>query len=51
MYFWRIELLKRELRQGPLGQRAAFAYVLATLLSYTATTAMPGVWDPEPELE
>jgi len=48
MYFWRIELLKREMRQGPLGQRAAFAYVLATLLLYTSTSAMPILWNAEP---
>lgn len=47
MRFWRIELLKDELRQGPLRQPAAFAYVLATLLLYTITTAAPGVWNTE----
>jgi hypothetical protein len=48
MYFWRIELLKRELRRRPLGQRAAFAYVVATLLLYTSTSAMPISWNTEP---
>jgi hypothetical protein len=49
MYFWRVELLKGELRQGPVGQRAAFGYVLATLLPYTIFTDLPGLWNAEAE--
>lgn len=45
MYLWRIDLLKNQLREGPLSQRAAFAYVLATLLWYTITTTAPGAWN------
>lgn len=43
MYLWRIELLKNRLREGPLSQRAAFVYILATLLLYVITTAAPGL--------
>lgn len=49
MYFWRIELLKDELRQGPLGQRAAFGYTLATLLLYTISIDLPGLWSADAE--
>ena len=49
MRFWRIGLLKEELRKAPLGQRAAFAYVLGTLLLYTIAAAAPGVWNTEPQ--
>lgn len=49
MYFWRIELLKSELRRGSLSQRTAFAYVLASMLVYTISTAAPNVWSPKSE--
>ena len=49
MYFWRIGRLKEQLRVGPLDQRAALAYLLATLLVYTITTATPGLWNAKSE--
>ena len=49
MFFWRIELLKDQLHEGPLGQRASFAYVVATVLLYTASTTVPGLWNAEPD--
>ena len=48
MYFWRIELLKSELRRGPLSQRAAFGYILATLVTYAVLTGFPGAWNNDP---
>jgi hypothetical protein len=48
MYFWRIGRLKDELGRGPLGQREAFAYVVATMLLYIVTGA-PGLWNAGPE--
>jgi len=49
MYFWRIGRLKEQLRAGPLDQRATLAYLLATLLLYTITTAAPGWWNAKSE--
>ena len=49
MFLWRIERLKDQLQAGPLGQGASFAYVMATVLLYTASTAVPGLWNAEPE--
>jgi hypothetical protein len=41
MFFWRIEALKTQLRRGSLPQPAAFGYLLAILLLYTAGTVAP----------
>ena len=48
MYVWRIDRLKSQLREGPLNQRAAFAYIFATLLLYVVTTALPLQWSTRP---
>ena len=47
MYFWRIGRLKQELQAGVVGPRAAFSYLLATLLLYTVTGGIPGLWNDE----
>lgn len=47
MYFWRIEALKAQLRRGPLDQRLAFGYLVATFLVYAALTEAPGLWNAE----
>ncbi len=44
MYFWRIEKLKEELRQGQLGQRAAFGYVLIALLASMLPPSAASLW-------
>ena len=49
MHFWRIDSLKDELRRAPLTQRAAFGYLLSTLLLYTFSAAPSGsATDPQP---
>lgn len=48
MYFWRIGRLKSDLSRGPLGQREAFVYVVATMLLYTIMTGAPGLWNADP---
>lgn len=45
MYFWRIGQLKQELRAGAVGSRAAFSYLFATVLLYTVTSGIPGLWN------
>jgi uncharacterized protein (TIGR02246 family) len=47
MYFWRIEALKDQLRQGPLAQRYAFAYVFIAFLLLEAVLGVPGLWNTE----
>jgi hypothetical protein len=42
MRTWRIDLLKRQLREGPLSQRGSFAYVVATMLLYAIAVVMAG---------
>lgn len=49
MYFWRIGRLRDELSRGPLGQREAFAYVVATMLLYSIVSGAPGLWNADPE--
>ena len=48
LYFWRIEALKNELRNGPLAAGSSFAYVVATLLLYTLATVTPGLSSASP---
>jgi len=47
MYFWRIELLKAELRRGPLAQHRTFPYILVFLLVDTVLVGMPGLWNSD----
>jgi hypothetical protein len=45
MVFWRIEELKRQLRNGPLPQRAAFGYTLLIWILWEAVAGAPRVFD------
>jgi len=42
MRLWRIDLLKGQLKEGPLSQRSSFTYILATLLLYTLAVVAAG---------
>jgi hypothetical protein len=42
MTTWRIDLLKKQLREGPLSQRGSFAYIVATMLLYAIAVAAAG---------
>ena len=45
MYFWRVERLKEQLRDGPLSQQASFTYILASVLPCAIGTYAPsGLW-------
>ena len=45
MYFWRIEALKRELRQGPLSARRSLPYVAAWFVFLSLGPVVMGVTD------
>jgi hypothetical protein len=47
MFFWRIEALKAQLREGPLPQPSAFAYVFVGFFLMNALVGMPGFWNAE----
>jgi len=47
MFFWDINALKTELRQGPLAQPHAFAYVFVGFFLMSATFGIPGLWNAE----
>ena len=45
MFFWRIEALKAQLREGPLAQRSAFAYLFIGFFLMNAVLGIPGLWN------
>lgn len=45
MFFWRIEALKAQLREGPLAQSAAFAYLFVCFFLTSAVMGVPGLWN------
>ena len=47
MFFWSIEALKAELREGPLAQSHAFAYVFVGFFLVNAMFGIPGLWNVE----
>jgi hypothetical protein len=47
MFFWRIDALKAQLRDGPLPQAAAFAYVFVGFFVMNAFFGIPGLWNAE----
>jgi hypothetical protein len=47
MFFWRIEALKAQLREGPLAQRSAFAYLFVAFFLTSAVMGLPGLWNAE----
>jgi uncharacterized membrane-anchored protein YitT (DUF2179 family) len=48
MFFWSIEALKAQLREGPLAQSHAFAYVFVGFFLVNAVFGIPGLWNAEP---
>ena len=47
MFFWRIEPLKAQLREGPLAQPQAFAYLFVGFFLTNAVMGVPGLWNAE----
>ena len=47
MFFWRIDALKAQLREGPLAQPHAFAYVFVGFFLVNALFGFPGLWNAE----
>ena len=47
MFFWSIEALKAQLREGPLAQSHAFAYVFVGFFLVNAVFGIPGLWNAE----
>lgn len=45
IFFWRIEALKAQLREGPLTQSSAFAYLFVCFFLTTAVMGIPGLWN------
>jgi hypothetical protein len=47
MFVWRIDALKAQLREGPLAQPSAFAYLFVGFLLMNAFLGIPGLWTAE----
>ncbi len=45
MFFWHIEALKAQLREGPLAQPSAFAYLFVAFFLMSAVMGIPGLWN------